>query len=137
MSLSYLTSDLDRIVSSLNRPPSFDEGISNPDNTKQSSQKRKAGDNHHQESPFGHILLSIKVLSGLGLALCGLGGFYHTLAQGGRLSVNASGQRAILCGLIMLAGGYLIAANVHAHGSPRCENNNGNPTDYQTDSECF
>ncbi|SFF11535.1 hypothetical protein SAMN04488523_11910 [Sulfitobacter brevis] len=135
--LPNVSCDLNSIVSSFDGSTGLYKGVSNPYNTKASYEKRTARNYHHPERPAGHILLSIKVLSGLGLILCGLGGFNHTLAQSARLSVNASGQRSIFYCLIMLTGAYLIAANIHASGSPRCEDDYGNPSDYHTDSECF
>ncbi len=135
--LPNITGDSDSIISGSYGPAGLYKGVSNPNNTKASYKKRAGRDDHHPKRQAGHILLSIKVLSGLGLILCGLGGFNHTLAQGGRLSANTSGQRTFFYCLIMLTGAYLIATNVHASGLPRCEDDGGNPNNYHTMSECF
>lgn len=137
LGLANLPSDANRVISRPNGSASLNEGVSYPRNTQGGNQQGKTGDNHHPKSPAGHILLSIKVLSGLGLVLCGLCGFNHTLAQGGRLNVNATGQRVLFYCLIMLAGAYLIAANIHSHGAPRCKNYPSSASDYKADSECF
>ncbi|MGJ8596039.1 hypothetical protein [Sulfitobacter sp.] len=135
--LSDFPRDVNSIISGFDGSTSLYKGGPNPYNTKASYEKRTAGNDHHPERPSGHILLSIKVLSGLGFILCGLGGFNHTLAQSGRLDVSASGQRSVFYCLVMLAGTYLIAANIYASGSPCCKDDYGNPGNYHINSECF
>ncbi len=125
------------IICGFYSPPRFSQRFFNPDYTHAAYQQHQAGSDHHPESPFRHILLSIKVLSGFCLILGGLGGFYHTLAQSGWLSVNASGQRALFSLLIMLAGAYLIASNLYTEGSPRCIDDSGDTENYEANKKCF
>lgn len=107
-----------------------------PDTRDRHPQRNGAG-NKHPERPFGHILLGVKVLAGYGLILGGLGGFCATLHRSASYTPSAGFKRVMLCGLIMLVGGYLIASSIGSERPPRCVGENNDTKQGREAQECF
>ncbi len=98
---------LNSVASGLKRPL-------NKENTRYSSHKTASGKERHHRRPFDHILLRIKVLAGIGFAVGGLYGFGYALAKSETLTTSASGKLLLLCGLVMIAGCYLLALTIYS-----------------------